>query len=108
MFERKTLLRVLSGIALVICLLGWATMWVTEEAIWSFPSRQCETYSLITLKGQVYRTCSYFAFRYRAGEFAFFATLMVGMIAHWFDRRRAKKPLIWPADFDSSADRDGG
>jgi hypothetical protein len=108
MIQRKSLLYTLSGIMLVIGLLGWAAMWVTEEAIWSFPSRRCEAYSLISLKGQVYRTCSYLAFRYRAGEFTFLGTLMVGMIAHWLDRRHAKKRLILPDDVSSSADRDGG
>jgi citrate synthase len=32
---------------------------------------------------------------------------MVGMIAHWLDRRHAKKRLILPDDVSSSADRDG-
>jgi hypothetical protein len=59
---------------------------------------QCADYSLIQLKGQVYRTCSYLAFRYRAGEVLFMGGLVVGMIAHWLSQRKAQR--IPPPDID--------
>jgi hypothetical protein len=72
-----SLLKTVVMIALVGCGVAWLTMWVTEDAIWSAPSPRCEAYATIELKGHVYRTCSYLAARYKAGENGFTASWII-------------------------------
>jgi hypothetical protein len=75
--RRITLLGFLGSLAILEGTAGWLIMWFTQEPIWSAVPPNCKTFASIELKGHVYRTCSYLVHRYQAGEWMFWAGLLV-------------------------------